>query len=86
MDSLTHADQSQSSREPRALNIEANAVILYFQAEIVVRTSQSNRDAFRAAVLHGVMHPFLQHPQKGQRDHAVQFFLKMIAGTIYRDT
>ena len=86
MDSLTHADESQSRREPRCLNIEANAVIAYFQAEIVVRTSQSNRDALRAAVLHGVMHCFLQHPQEGQRDHAVQFLLKIIAGTMYRDT
>jgi hypothetical protein len=52
----------------------------------LLRTSQSNRDALRAAVLHCIMHRFLQHPQEGQCDHAVQFLLKMIAGTIYRDT
>ena len=86
MDPLTHADQTQSRREPRALNIEANTVIVYFQAKIVVRTSESNLDALRAAVLHCIMHRFLQHPQEGQCDHAVQFLLKMIAGTIYRDT
>jgi predicted metal-dependent peptidase len=86
MDPLTHADQTQSRREPRALNIEANTVIVYFQAEIVVRTSESNLDALRAAVLHCVMHPFLQHPQEGQRDQAVQLLPEMITGTIDRDT
>jgi hypothetical protein len=36
MDSLTHADEAQSCREPRGLNIEANAIIVYFESEIVV--------------------------------------------------
>jgi hypothetical protein len=33
MDSLTHADESQPRSEPRGLDIEANGVIAYFQAD-----------------------------------------------------
>jgi hypothetical protein len=86
MDSFAHADEAQSRREPRTLNIEPNAVVGYFQAEFMVRTSQANRHAGRAAMLHCIMRCFLQDPEKSQCDHAVQFFLKMIAGTVNRDT
>ena len=86
MDSLSHTDETQSRREPGALNIEADAVIVYFQPELVVRTSQLDPDALRTAVLRCIMHSFLQHPKKGQCDHAVQFLLKKIAGTMNWDT
>jgi hypothetical protein len=59
---------SHSHREPRALNIEPHTVIVYFQAQIAVRTSQANRHALRAAMLRSIMRCFLQYPEKGQRD------------------
>ena len=86
MGSLTHADEAQPGGELRSLDIEANAVIDYLEAEILIRTNQTDGNAFRAAVLHCIMQCFLQHAKKSQSDRAVHFLLKMIAGTMNRNT